>query len=163
MALGERLVGRRLRDRERGEQLDGVVVVDRERLAELLELIEKWSSEDPAYDRETLPLLLAEPDPVFERVLYRNCQDAWVFRVPVPVLPRSDFAVGNCPGCDNAIAFRAAEAGLIPINVAGTFPIWDLLFGTFYMPEHELPDAYGIADKDFPQGFAAQMLYPFMR
>ncbi len=67
---------------------------------------------------------MAEPDPVFERVLYRNCQDAWVFRVPVPVLPRSDFAVGNCPGCDNAIAFRAAEAGLIPVNVAGTFPIW---------------------------------------
>jgi sterol desaturase/sphingolipid hydroxylase (fatty acid hydroxylase superfamily) len=48
-------------------------------------------------------------------------------------------------------------------NFAGTFPIWDLLFGTFYMPEHELPDAYGIADKDFPEGFAAQMLYPFTR
>src|SRR5712691_5524057 len=29
-------------------------------------------------------------------------------------------------------------------NFAGTFPVWDLLFGTFYMPENELPDAYGI-------------------
>ena len=48
-------------------------------------------------------------------------------------------------------------------NFAGTFPIWDLLFGTFYMPENELPDAYGIADKSFPEGFGAQMLYPFTR
>lgn len=46
-------------------------------------------------------------------------------------------------------------------NFAGTFPIWDLLFGTFYMPEHEQPDAYGIDDKQFPEGFAGQMLYPF--
>jgi hypothetical protein len=66
----------------------------------------------------------AVPDPVFESRFYWNCQDAWVFRVPAPVLPRSDFAVGNCPGCDNAIAFRAAEGGLIPVNVAGSFPIW---------------------------------------
>jgi sterol desaturase/sphingolipid hydroxylase (fatty acid hydroxylase superfamily) len=48
-------------------------------------------------------------------------------------------------------------------NFAGTFPIWDLLFGTFYMPEHEMPDAYGIADKSFPEGFGAQMLYPFRK
>ena len=49
------------------------------------------------------------------------------------------------------------------MNFAGTFPIWDMLFGTFYMPENELPDAYGIADKSFPEGFGAQMLYPFTR
>ena len=48
-------------------------------------------------------------------------------------------------------------------NFAGTFPIWDLLFGTFYMPARKLPDAYGIDDKRFPEGFAAQMLYPFRR
>ena len=36
-------------------------------------------------------------------------------------------------------------------NFAGTFPIWDLLFGTFYMPENELPDAYGIDDQSFPE------------
>jgi sterol desaturase/sphingolipid hydroxylase (fatty acid hydroxylase superfamily) len=48
-------------------------------------------------------------------------------------------------------------------NFAGTFPIWDVLFGTFYMPESELPDAYGIADKSFPESFGAQMLYPFLR
>ena len=48
-------------------------------------------------------------------------------------------------------------------NFAGTFPIWDLLFGTFYMPENELPDAYGIDDQSFPESFGAQMLYPFRR
>jgi sterol desaturase/sphingolipid hydroxylase (fatty acid hydroxylase superfamily) len=46
-------------------------------------------------------------------------------------------------------------------NFAGTLPIWDLLFGTFYMPEHELPDTYGIDDANFPQSFGAQMMYPF--
>jgi sterol desaturase/sphingolipid hydroxylase (fatty acid hydroxylase superfamily) len=48
-------------------------------------------------------------------------------------------------------------------NFAGTFPIWDLLFGTFYMPENELPDGYGIDDQSFPESFGAQMLYPFTR
>src|SRR6202521_416273 len=45
-------------------------------------------------------------------------------------------------------------------NFASTFPIWDLLFGTFYMPEHELPDAYGVAEP-IPTSFGAQILYPF--
>jgi sterol desaturase/sphingolipid hydroxylase (fatty acid hydroxylase superfamily) len=48
-------------------------------------------------------------------------------------------------------------------NFAGTFPIWDLLFGTFYMPADELPDAYGIDDTSFPESFGAQMLYPFQK
>jgi sterol desaturase/sphingolipid hydroxylase (fatty acid hydroxylase superfamily) len=48
-------------------------------------------------------------------------------------------------------------------NFAGTFPLLDILFGTYYMPENELPDAYGIADKTFPPGFGGQMLYPFRR
>jgi sterol desaturase/sphingolipid hydroxylase (fatty acid hydroxylase superfamily) len=46
-------------------------------------------------------------------------------------------------------------------NFAGTFPVLDLLFGTFYMPENELPDAYGIADERFPASFGSQILYPF--
>ena len=49
------------------------------------------------------------------------------------------------------------------MNFAETFPIWDVAFGTFYMPENELPDAYGIDDKSFPEGFGAQLLYPFTR
>jgi len=46
-------------------------------------------------------------------------------------------------------------------NFAATFPLLDLMFGTFYMPKGELPDSYGIADKEFPAGFGAQLAYPF--
>src|SRR6202158_3654080 len=46
-------------------------------------------------------------------------------------------------------------------NFAATFPLIDLVFGTFHMPEKKLPDAYGIADRSFPPTFGAQMLYPF--
>jgi sterol desaturase/sphingolipid hydroxylase (fatty acid hydroxylase superfamily) len=46
-------------------------------------------------------------------------------------------------------------------NFAGTFPFIDWLFGTFYMPENELPETYGVDDKEFPEGFGAQLLYPF--
>jgi sterol desaturase/sphingolipid hydroxylase (fatty acid hydroxylase superfamily) len=45
-------------------------------------------------------------------------------------------------------------------NFSSTFPSWDLLFGTFYMPRHQLPDAYGVAEA-LPTSFAAQILYPF--
>jgi sterol desaturase/sphingolipid hydroxylase (fatty acid hydroxylase superfamily) len=48
-------------------------------------------------------------------------------------------------------------------NFAGTFPVLDLIFGTFYMPKNELPDAYGIEDKTFPEGFGSQIVYPFTR
>jgi sterol desaturase/sphingolipid hydroxylase (fatty acid hydroxylase superfamily) len=46
-------------------------------------------------------------------------------------------------------------------NFAGTLPIWDLLFGTFYMPAKTMPNAYGIDDTSFPESFGAQLLYPF--
>jgi|SRR6202521_974169 len=46
-------------------------------------------------------------------------------------------------------------------NFAGTFPIIDLMFGTFYMPQYELPSDYGIGDPSFPRSFGGQLLYPF--
>ena len=46
-------------------------------------------------------------------------------------------------------------------NFAGTFPVWDLMFGTWYMPENELPETYGVDDEAFPESFSGQMLYPF--
>jgi sterol desaturase/sphingolipid hydroxylase (fatty acid hydroxylase superfamily) len=46
-------------------------------------------------------------------------------------------------------------------NFASTFPVLDLIFGTYYMPKAELPAAYGVSDKAFPGGFGAQMIYPF--
>jgi len=45
-------------------------------------------------------------------------------------------------------------------NFAPTFPILDLIFGTFYMPVRERPDRYGVADP-IPASFGAQLLYPF--
>jgi sterol desaturase/sphingolipid hydroxylase (fatty acid hydroxylase superfamily) len=46
-------------------------------------------------------------------------------------------------------------------NFAATFPVLDLLFGTYYMPKDALPEVYGVAEADFPASFGAQMLYPF--
>jgi sterol desaturase/sphingolipid hydroxylase (fatty acid hydroxylase superfamily) len=46
-------------------------------------------------------------------------------------------------------------------NFAPTFAFWDVLFGTFYMPEGRLPQEFGVDDKHFPEGFLAQMVYPF--
>jgi sterol desaturase/sphingolipid hydroxylase (fatty acid hydroxylase superfamily) len=46
-------------------------------------------------------------------------------------------------------------------NFAGTFPVIDMLFGTFYMPLHETPGHYGVADPQFPKSFGEQILYPF--
>jgi sterol desaturase/sphingolipid hydroxylase (fatty acid hydroxylase superfamily) len=48
-------------------------------------------------------------------------------------------------------------------NFASTFPVLDLIFGTYYMPKAELPAAYGVSDKAFPGGFGAQMIYPFQQ
>jgi sterol desaturase/sphingolipid hydroxylase (fatty acid hydroxylase superfamily) len=48
-------------------------------------------------------------------------------------------------------------------NFAATFPVIDLIFGTFYMPAGERPDRYGIDDREFPEGFGAQLMYPFRR
>jgi len=46
-------------------------------------------------------------------------------------------------------------------NFAGTFPIWDILFGTFRMPAGELPDDYGVDGEPLPAEFAGQLVYPF--
>jgi len=45
-------------------------------------------------------------------------------------------------------------------NFAGTFPLYDLLFGTFHMPAGQKPDAYGVDDPHFPSGFLRQLRYP---
>jgi sterol desaturase/sphingolipid hydroxylase (fatty acid hydroxylase superfamily) len=45
-------------------------------------------------------------------------------------------------------------------NYAGTFPIWDVLFGTFRMPEGVLPQVYGAGDPQMPSSFTGQLAYP---
>ena len=48
-------------------------------------------------------------------------------------------------------------------NFAGTFALWDVMFGTFHMPAHQLPGNYGIADKEMPEGLMPQILYPILQ
>ena len=45
-------------------------------------------------------------------------------------------------------------------NFASTFPVLDMMFGSFYMPKDKLPDAYGVSDP-MPPSFMGQMIYPF--
>lgn len=48
-------------------------------------------------------------------------------------------------------------------NFATTFPIWDVLWGTFYMPKNRIPANYGADDPALPAGFVDQTVYPFKR
>lgn len=47
-------------------------------------------------------------------------------------------------------------------NFAATFPVLDVLFGTFYMPKGERPDHYGVAEPEYPTSFPGQLAHPFM-
>lgn len=46
-------------------------------------------------------------------------------------------------------------------NFAGLLPIWDLAFGTWYMPQDKQPQKFGIVNDDMPHGLWGQMTYPF--
>lgn len=48
-------------------------------------------------------------------------------------------------------------------NFAGLLPVWDVIFGTYYMPAGETPERFGVAEGDVPQSFLGQMMYPFRR
>jgi sterol desaturase/sphingolipid hydroxylase (fatty acid hydroxylase superfamily) len=47
-------------------------------------------------------------------------------------------------------------------NFASTFPILDVLFGTFYMPPGKLPVDFGTGEPGFPEGFWRQIIHPFV-
>jgi sterol desaturase/sphingolipid hydroxylase (fatty acid hydroxylase superfamily) len=48
-------------------------------------------------------------------------------------------------------------------NFAGMFPVFDMIFGTYYMPKDRLPQKFGLKNQTIPGGFWAQMVYPFRR
>jgi WD40 repeat protein/sterol desaturase/sphingolipid hydroxylase (fatty acid hydroxylase superfamily) len=52
------------------------------------------------------------------------------------------------------------EAGLNK-NFASTFPVLDLIFGTYYLPAGRLPQDFGNGEPDYPDGFLGQFLHPF--
>jgi sterol desaturase/sphingolipid hydroxylase (fatty acid hydroxylase superfamily)/WD40 repeat protein len=45
-------------------------------------------------------------------------------------------------------------------NFASTFPILDLVFGTYYMPASQVPVQYGTTTNRVPRSFIGQLLYP---
>jgi sterol desaturase/sphingolipid hydroxylase (fatty acid hydroxylase superfamily) len=48
-------------------------------------------------------------------------------------------------------------------NFAAFFPLYDLIFGTFYMPSGKQPEEFGVKGEAVPPGFWAQLAYPFRR
>jgi len=54
---------------------------------------------------------------------------------------------------------HTSEAEGLDKNFASTFPILDLVFGTFHMPAGKRPENYGAAA--VPAGFVGQMIHPF--
>jgi sterol desaturase/sphingolipid hydroxylase (fatty acid hydroxylase superfamily) len=46
-------------------------------------------------------------------------------------------------------------------NYAGLFPIYDVIFGTFYLPLNQQPKEFGIYGEKMTENFVDQMLYPF--
>ena len=45
-------------------------------------------------------------------------------------------------------------------NFAGLLPLWDILFGTYYMPRDRMPCDFGVPEK-VPAGFFGQLWHPF--
>jgi sterol desaturase/sphingolipid hydroxylase (fatty acid hydroxylase superfamily) len=46
-------------------------------------------------------------------------------------------------------------------NFGSMFSLWDVIFGSFYMPPDALPSRYGIDEDGCPQGFFQQLIHPF--
>lgn len=46
-------------------------------------------------------------------------------------------------------------------NFAGLFPIYDVIFGTFYMPRGRQPKNFGLYGETITENFMAQLIYPF--
>jgi sterol desaturase/sphingolipid hydroxylase (fatty acid hydroxylase superfamily) len=55
---------------------------------------------------------------------------------------------------------HSSEPEAIDKNFAGIFPIWDLLFGTWYMPAGKLATRFGCKSDPPPEHLPGQLLYP---
>ncbi len=56
---------------------------------------------------------------------------------------------------------HARDPGVAHCNFGNTTIVWDLLFGTWFLPRDGRALDIGISDRDYPKGFLAQMLTPF--
>ncbi|MEX2138241.1 MAG: sterol desaturase family protein, partial [Pirellulales bacterium] len=58
---------------------------------------------------------------------------------------------------------HSAEPEAVDKNFSVHTPLWDWLFGTYYLPDR-WPNAYGLCQgSDVPKGWPRQFLYPFRR
>jgi sterol desaturase/sphingolipid hydroxylase (fatty acid hydroxylase superfamily) len=48
-------------------------------------------------------------------------------------------------------------------NFAGLLPIWDIIFGTFYMPDGKTPTRFGVRRQHIPESLLGQLIYPFRK
>jgi|GEM_PF-132670 len=55
---------------------------------------------------------------------------------------------------------HSRDPAAIDKNFAGLFPVWDILFGTYYMPRDRVPGNFGIHEP-MPEGYFAQLVHPF--
>ena len=53
------------------------------------------------------------------------------------------------------------EKEAIDVNFAVHFPLFDRLFGTYYLPANQWPSGYGIKGP-MPKGFFRQLVHPFV-
>lgn len=55
------------------------------------------------------------------------------------------------------------EKEAIDVNFSIHFPLFDRLFGTYYLPKDQWPEGYGIPGNPVPRGYLAQLKHPFKR
>ncbi len=55
------------------------------------------------------------------------------------------------------------EKEAIDVNFSIHFPLFDKLFGTYYMPKGKWPSGYGVAGHPVPSGYIRQFAYPLSR
>lgn len=58
---------------------------------------------------------------------------------------------------------HTSESQGLDKNFAGLFPLFDIVFGTFYLPKDKQPSEFGVLDNDIPETLLGQLLYPFRR
>jgi len=58
---------------------------------------------------------------------------------------------------------HSAEAEAVDKNFAVHLPVIDLVGGTFHLPRGRWPERYGLAGDPVPEGYLAQLTYPFRR
>jgi sterol desaturase/sphingolipid hydroxylase (fatty acid hydroxylase superfamily) len=58
---------------------------------------------------------------------------------------------------------HARDPKVAQCNFGNTTIVWDLVFGTWHLPENRRLDEIGITDRNYPKGFWDQMRAPFRR